>query len=281
MSARRGFTLAELLVGLVILGIIGIALTQLVLSQSRFYDDQAQMRRARYVSRTGVNASLSDLRMMEQTGGVVSATATQVVVRVPYAIGIVCANLVGNKTLVSLFPVDSTMYANAGFSGYAWRDSLGNYTYVETGVLKSPDLASTCTAAGVSVFATGPQVVAVKPSLPTLPTVTVVGTPVFLFQRLIYEFKPSVALPGRVALWRTVVATAQTDELVAPFDTSASFRFFVAGSDTAQTAVPSPLNTMRGLELNFNSQSDRAPQGAAAPERSQVVTAVFFNNQLK
>jgi hypothetical protein len=33
--------------------------------------------------------------------------------------------------------------------------------------------------------------------------------------------------------------------------------------------------------LNFTSQSDHAPWAATAPERSQMVTAVFFNNQLK
>src|SRR5437764_2793905 len=62
----------------------------------------------------------------------------------------------------------------------------------------------------------GGKVVAVRPPLPaTLPTVTAVGTPVFLIQRLTYEFKPSVALPGRTALWRTITATGQADELVA------------------------------------------------------------------
>ena len=69
MSTRRGFTLAELLVGMVVLGIIGAALSRLLLSQSRFYDLQTQLRRARFVSRTAINAALSDLRMVEATGG--------------------------------------------------------------------------------------------------------------------------------------------------------------------------------------------------------------------
>lgn len=280
MSTRRGFTLVELLIGMIILGIIGAALTRLFLSQSRFFDQQTQLRRARLVSRMAINAALSDLRMVEGTGGVVSATSAQVTLRVPYAMGIVCANTL-NQTTVALFPVDSVMYATAGFSGYAWRDSLANVNYVEAGTSLLADDASVCTAANVTVVPNG-RVVAVKPPLPAgLPTVTAVGTPVFLIQRLTYEFKASATLPGRTALWRTVVATAQTDELVAPFDSSAKFRFFTANSDSAQTAVPSPLNTMRGLELNFASQSDRAPEGTTAPERSQTVTAVFFNNQLK
>jgi prepilin-type N-terminal cleavage/methylation domain-containing protein len=280
VSARRGFTLAELLVGMVIMGIIGAAVTKLFLSQSRFYDQQSQMRRARFVSRTAVNAALSDLRMVEATGGAISATATQVTVRVPYGIGIVCANTAAQATL-SLWPVDSTVYATAGFSGYAWRDSLGAVTYVEAGTSLASGNAPLCIPANVTVLPKG-RVVSVTPALPaSLPGVTVVGTPVFLIQRMTYEFKPSVALPGRTALWRTIVATGQTDELVAPFDATAKFRFFVLGSDTAQAAVPSPVTLIRGLELGFNSQSERPAQGGTAPKLAQIVTAVFFNNQMK
>ena len=36
MRGRSGFTLAELLVGMVIFGVVGVALTKLFVSQSRF-----------------------------------------------------------------------------------------------------------------------------------------------------------------------------------------------------------------------------------------------------
>jgi prepilin-type N-terminal cleavage/methylation domain-containing protein len=280
MNVRRGFTLAELLVTMVVMAIVGTAIMKLFVSQSRFYDQQTQLRRARFVTRTAINAALSDLRMVERTGGVVSATSTQVSLRVPYAIGIACANN-GTQTTLSLWPVDSTAYATAGFSGYAWRDSLGNYAYVEAGASVVADNAAVCTGADVGVLLQG-RVVAVGPPLPTaIPAATLVGTPIFLEQRVTYEFKNSVALPGRVALWRTIVPTGQSDELVAPFDTSAKFRFFVVGADTAQSAVPNPLNTMSGLELDLNAQSERAPEGTATPKQAQAVTAVFFNNQQK
>src|SRR5260370_10502014 len=92
MSARRGFTLVELLVAMVITSIVGVTVTKLFLSQARFYDLQSQMRRARFVSRTAVNAALSDMRMAEPTGGVVSVSPTTGTLRGPYAIRIVCAN---------------------------------------------------------------------------------------------------------------------------------------------------------------------------------------------
>jgi prepilin-type N-terminal cleavage/methylation domain-containing protein len=280
MMRRRGLTLAEMMITVVIVAMIGAALTRLYVAQARSYDLQTQLRLARFVSRTGINAAISDLRMVEATGGVVSATNTSVTVRVPYAMGIVCANTAA-LTTIALLPVDSVAYATAGFTGYAWRDSLGAYHYVETGTTLTAGTASLCTTAHVTVLSGG-LVVAIAPALPsTLPAITAVGTPVFLTQRLTYSFAPSVTLPGRTALWRTVIGTGETDELVAPFAPTAEFKFFIVGSDSAQTAVPSPLTTMRGIELVFNAQSERTPQGQPAVMTAQITTGVFFNNLLK
>src|SRR5439155_13818944 len=92
VSSRDRFTLIDLLVTILIIGIVGGAVTPPLLSQARFYDQEAQLRRARFVSRTAINAALSDLRMVEATGGAVAATATRITVRAPYAIGVVCAS---------------------------------------------------------------------------------------------------------------------------------------------------------------------------------------------
>lgn len=281
MNRQRGFTLAELMIAMVILAIVGSGLVSVLVSETRFFSQQTQQRQARMVSTTAVNAALSDLRMVEATGGAVAATSASVTIRAPYAMGIVCATSAA-QTTVALFPFDSTEYASAGFSGYAWRDSLGNYTYDEAGVTLAAGTVATCTAAGVTVVPGGGVVVVAPGALPTTyPTVTAIGTPVFLFQRLTYAFQPSVTLPGRTALWRTVVATSQSAELVAPFDSTAKFRFYAAGVDTAQSTVPSPLSNLRGLELVLNGQSENVAEGATQQSSAQVVTSVFFNNVLK
>ena len=275
-----GFTLVELLVSMVILAIIGAAMTKLYVSQARSYDLQTQLRKARYVSRTAVNAALSDLRMVEATGGMVSATSSKVVVRVPYAMGIVCANT-GALTTVALWPVDTLAYAGAGFSGYAWRDSTGVYTYVESSVTLGVGTAATCTAAGVTVLPKG-TVITVAPGMPAaIPAATAVGSPLFLFQRLTYEFKASTVLSGRTSLWRTVNATSVASELVGPFDSTAKFRFYNLNADSAQSAVPSPITNIYGLELDLNGQSESAPEGTSSYKTAKLTTAVFFNNRVK
>ncbi len=87
---RTGFTLVELLVGLVIVGIVGASMLRLFLSQNRFYDRQSQQRNARSVARASINYMLSEVRMLETGGGVAAADAHRVSLRVPYALGLVC-----------------------------------------------------------------------------------------------------------------------------------------------------------------------------------------------
>jgi prepilin-type N-terminal cleavage/methylation domain-containing protein len=129
--ARRGFTIIELLVGIVLFAIVGAAFTKLLTVQGRFFDRQGMGNAARNVSRASLNRTVSDFRMIEASGGVVAASPTSLTVRIPYAMGVVCANS-GLGTVLSLLPVDSTTYANAGFYGYSLRSSLpGVYSYVE------------------------------------------------------------------------------------------------------------------------------------------------------
>src|SRR6476659_11411947 len=120
--ARRGFTLIELLVGVVLFAIVGAALTKLLTVQGRFFDKQGMANAARNVSRSSLNRVVSDFRMIEATGGVIAATPTSLTIRIPFAIGVVCKNSALGGTTLSLLPVDSTTYANAGFFGYAWRN---------------------------------------------------------------------------------------------------------------------------------------------------------------
>src|SRR3954463_12943086 len=119
---RRAFTLVEILTSLVILGIIGVAFVRLITSQARFTEGQMAMRNARTVSRNAMNIMLTDLRMVQDSGGLVSAASDSVVVRVPVAFGLLCANAAGVATM-QLLPVDSAMTAMGQYSGWAYRDS--------------------------------------------------------------------------------------------------------------------------------------------------------------
>ena len=59
MTGRRGFSLVELLIAVVIAAVIGAALIRLVVSQSRFYGNQDAIRQARTTSRLALNVIMS------------------------------------------------------------------------------------------------------------------------------------------------------------------------------------------------------------------------------
>jgi prepilin-type N-terminal cleavage/methylation domain-containing protein len=280
---RRGFTLIEILVGIVLFAIVGALFTNLMTTQGRFYDKQGMGNAARNVSRASLNRVISDFRMIETTGGVVAATPTQLTLRIPFAIGVMCGNdAVG--TQLSLLPVDSTTYANAGLYGYAWRNfQTGAYSYVQNPASEAPSIATTCATKGVTTIPGGRTVV-VAPALPTGVGQAGLGTPVFLYSLIRYEFLPSTAIPGKVGLYRSNIApngAVSSEELVAPFASTASWKFFVAnGGSVAQAAAPATLSSIVGLELHLDGLSESIAATKVAPESAPFTTAVFFKNRI-
>jgi hypothetical protein len=106
-----------------------------------------------------------------------------------------------------------------------------------------------------------------------------VGSIIFLYRRVRYEFKASVAIPGRTALWRTTLDIGgSTEELAAPFANTARVNFYVLDNPTPQAVVP-PLGNIRGLELVLDGMSEQTPGGSTAPKTSNVRTSVFFENR--
>ena len=293
--ARRGFTLVELMIAMIIAVVVGAALVRMTIAQARFMDQQEAWRSARGVSRSGINRLVSDLRMLETGGGVEAAAAggQDFTIRVPYAFGIMCSTT-GALTTLSLLPVDSAVFAAPGFSGFAWRNNAGVYTYQTVAVsLTNPGTSVNCTAAvpGTINAGTGGALPSINGS-PAGKVINVggavplvgaggpaVGSIFFLFRRVRYEFKNSVAVPGRVGLWRTTLTGGATEELASPFANTARVNFYVLNSATAQSAVPGTLSNIRGLELVLDGMSERTPGGSTAPKTANVTTSVFFQNR--
>ncbi len=274
MMSRRGFSLTELVITMVIAGVLGAAVTKILITTSRFYGQDAALRGARTVSRSALGLLDQELRMVDATGGVVRADSAYLTVRQPFAMGVLCTTG-GATATVSLLPVDSLVLAGAGFSGYAWRDASGAWVYVEAGAKRSTGSAAACSGASVTTLAGG-SVVALTPAPPATAGA---GTPVFLFQRISYRFAPSSALPGRVGLWRDVEATGLAEELAAPFDAGARFRFLTLNADTSRVLAPLLLADLRGVELVLTGASERTPLGRRTPESVRLTTAVFFMNR--
>jgi prepilin-type N-terminal cleavage/methylation domain-containing protein len=275
LRERRGVTLVELLMAMLIAGLVGGAMVKVMLADARASRDREAWRSARAVSRGSVNRLLSDLRMVEAEGAVTAASADgqTITLRVPYAMGVLC-NATSPVT-VRLLPVDQPTWDGASFSGFAWRDTLsGAYVYVNAATI-SAGSAATCTTNSVAaVPSSGGAASRVVQLTGALGGTPAIGTPVLLFESVDYRFAASTLVPGRTGLWRR---TALLDEeLAAPSDATSRFSYYVGNATAPQNAVPGSLASIRGLELVLHGQGDAA--GGLAKTMT-LTTAAFFKNR--
>jgi prepilin-type N-terminal cleavage/methylation domain-containing protein len=276
--ARRGFSVVEVLVALVIGAIVGNTVLKLLVRQSEFHSRLRTTREARAVSRGGLNALLGDLRSVEPSGGVVGAAPTVLTVRVPYAFGITC-----DENTFVIQPVDSLEFAASPPTGYAYRTPAGAYVYRENESITRAGSASDCTNRNINMPGTEvDSVYNVTAGLPTNdPAIATSGTPVLLYRTVAYSFAASTAVPGQTGLWRMITSTGERQEIAAPFHASARFRYIQrSNSDLALDAAPALLSDLVGVELRLVGLSERPMQGGDAVARDSMVTAVFFRNRL-
>lgn len=299
--ARRGFSLGELMISMTLIAIIGVSLTRLIVTQSRASNKQVLQRNARSVSRGALAIVESELRAIEQStafvnGNVLTSFSTATVPRpsaitfvanVPWAVGIKCT---ANR--VALLPVDSlsAVIGAASTIGVAWRGSDGRYVLNPASTVDASGSATDFSAcAGVGITATGAD------AMPNMRMVTLTGagasggvasTPIMLFYRVRYEFRPSTTVPGRIGLFRSVAAPAGTfgtpEELIAPFGATAGFRYFIGTNRTPSFSIPATLNleTISGIHLDLHGQSEVRTQGQSAYETANVETSIFFRNRI-
>jgi prepilin-type N-terminal cleavage/methylation domain-containing protein len=284
MFARaRGFTLIEVLVATVLLGIIGVALTRLLITESRLFDLQNSRRNARAVGRASTNVLFSDLRMAHDgasaPGTVLIAKRDSLRIRLPYVTGFVCST--GSVTTAGLLPSDSAVIAMSSYAGYAWRDRpTSRYTYVP---LQSANMPTGSSAPGNCFNNARLRVDDVNGRqgviLDLLPSAAGAqpGAPMFLYQEVTYWFGMSTAYSGRVGLFRQATGGA-AEELVAPFANTAGFKFYTRNADVPSTTPPTILDSLVGVAIVLDGASPSNLPGSS-PVRSQMETSVFFRNR--
>jgi prepilin-type N-terminal cleavage/methylation domain-containing protein len=285
---RSGFTLSEMLISMTVLAIVGLAFTKILRYQMTYFAHETTLRTARTVARTATNLMLSDLRAVQDSGGVDSVAADAKLVRilVPYRYGLVCATN-GSTTTVSLLPSDSSSMGTSVYKGFAFRNPSGLYTYVFPSNPTTSDIpvistsAASCTGSAsgqaqirtLSVSGRSGDILDLTSSSGSG---AIALAPVFLFQKVSYSFRTSGVYPPMLGLWRNVEG-GQNEELAAPFDTTARFRFYTTGDDTSRTTPPA-ADKIRGLELVLVARAPKAASSSTSSNTVKMVTSVFFKN---
>lgn len=274
IHSRRGFTLAELLIATVVMGILGLALTRILINDSRFVSKVEAMMNARQAARAALNTMAVELQMASQ-GGLVNASRQEIQVQVPFVFGILCTRYPSDRYAV-LVPTDSLMYAEASANGLAWRNDAGGYTNMSIGGVQtaSPANQAACTDVGIRVDLPGSRFIRVPIANDTLTA----GDVFYLYQEISYRFSTSVEVPGRLGLWRWRTGESMV-ELLAPFHQSSAFRFYINHGDTSEVAPPANLSDVTGLELALVGASEQTPPGSRWPPAFEVNTRLNFRNR--
>lgn len=262
---RRGLTVIELLITMVVFGILGTALARLMISNSRFVGRQEALLEARQTARAAMNAITAELRLVSD-GGVRAASAESVTVRIPYVFGVLCRNTTGAVT-----PSDSVISASAVQGGIGWRLVSGAYAFDSTVTMSMGGTASDCTQDSIKVVPGGRHVTLSRSGI--APS----GTVFYIYQRVTYKFAASTQLPGRVGLWRRVGSGAY-EEILSPFSVGSRFAFLTGSRLTVQTTAP-PLSQIQGLELRLIGESEMPPNGENTPTRYALMPRVKFVNR--
>ena len=292
-AARAGFSLVEILTALVIFGVIGVALTKMVIGQARSFQIDNGSRRARTTARSAMNILTTDLRMTQDVGAIDSIDTVNnrwVDLKVPTAFGIVCQVNAAN-IIIAIVAVDSFQTASSKYGGYAVRNpTTGSYQYTSAGS------SDTIWTANVNSCRGGPQIFAdtvrfsgraggVYEASGVPPAGATVGAPAFIYQHVRYQFDTSGIYPNRMGLYRTIRGRNNTDklteELIAPFASTARFRYYTnpwTYRDTVTKTAPANVNTIRGLQIHLPAQSSDTVPGARSPRTSTTTMSVFFKN---
>jgi hypothetical protein len=256
-----------------------------MVSQTRFHDREAALRSARSIARGATNVLMADLRMVQDSGGVtaINASNKSITINVPYRFGVLCGNAAG-VSVVSMLPGDSASLAFAQYAGYGWRQrNTGRYRIVAsngTAPVASSNSTVCTTTAGINTISITPGSTARSGAImdisPQIASTVGPGSPVMFYQTITYSFAASSLFPGQYGLWRSV-SGGVTEELMAPFASTARFRYYTTTDDTSRTTAPS-LDALRGVAIVLDANGSRTPAGRTTTTQAKMVTSVFFKN---
>lgn len=246
MREPRGYTLAEMLVAMVLAGIVGGSVLGVLLRQNSFYRQANDLVYAEQSLRAGLDLMASELRMASPRD-LLAAEPDSVSVRFDVWRGVVCTSDASTDE-AAVFVHDSVGNANvpASFRGYGFSnpyDSLYDYGDDWSASVDLSSGQTECENAGspagqeswryrtLSGWGSSPQ-----------DTVPDRGAVLRHYGRLTFRFDPSNFTSG-TAVWRN------SQELVAPFEEEAAFSYLMADGSVQSSVSPADFPDVRAVRV--------------------------------
>lgn len=200
----RGFSLVEALLAVTLGTLLVTLAASLFLAQNRFQTGLRVQARLQESARTVTEAVRLELRSTPPDGFVL-ATEERLVVRVPMAVGVVCAR--SGQRVDAWLPLAEGEEGER-VAGYALRDPAGRWVFTDRDGQEldgnDPGAARlACGASGADTATLAPsdfhRLVGVAPAFPPAPDP---GTAILLYRETTLEFGPSLLHAGSRAFFR-------------------------------------------------------------------------------
>ena len=219
MTDRRGFSLVEMVIVLVLAGIVSTAAITMFSTQNRLNAQMTALGESQENARSAVMLAASELHGAAG-GSVVAATGASLSIRLPIVIGIVCGRQNGPFRSV-YFPLGGRALDADEVDGYAVGDASGRW--VAGGEFRNPNQFNPASrqfcidagggAAGVDSDFARMRVVGSGD----------IGTPIMLYREVTYYLAPSALDTSRRGFFRA--AGGQAIELAHGFSDDSHFEF--------------------------------------------------------
>jgi prepilin-type N-terminal cleavage/methylation domain-containing protein len=255
---RRGFSLVEMVIVLVLAGIVSTAAITMFTTSNELNSTLTALGESQENARSAVEVAAIELRTAAG-GSVMTASASQVAVRIPIAVGVVCALRSGSRAHV-YFPIDgSGMNLRRDVDGKAHLTANGHWHWRGMGGSDAfqPNARQECIDNGTGTAGTDDNYAILRLNDP-------VGSPVMLFREVVFSFARSALNPDRVAFFRTT--TDDRVELAQGFGSNSRFEYRLAGDTTWRATVyGSALEQIESVRLNVSVDGDGTAGSIDAP----------------
>lgn len=260
----RGFTIVELMINLVIVGVVLTAIYQLVISQNRLYVKQREVEDVRTTLRSVANLLAFELRQTSVSNGdLYQTSAESLTVRSIQGGGVVCRKH-GSQPRLALYATSGDIQAQAPDSLLIYARNLSQWLPMKvTTIWTSGGDPSHCAWDGGSSVPAD-MTMQVDPGAAPIDSVRV-GDPVRAFRRTRYGI---FERDGRWWLGRAVDGAVNYELLAGPLESPSDdgLRFIYYDADGDQTTTLADIRyvdiVLKGLSSGVAWQSGGGPPAA-------------------
>ena len=243
MTGRRGFSLVEMVIVMVLAGIVSTAAITMFSTQNRLNATMTALGESQENARSAVQVASAELR--SATGGaVVTARGDRLVLRMPLVVGMICGQV--NPQIKAIYfplggqPVD----LDVDVDGYAYRATTGEWN---SGYRVRRSDGFRGQASRVQCSSQGNGSAGTDADYATLRVGGEVGNAVMLYREVSYYFAPSGLDGTRRAFFRA--RGSEAVELAQGFSTGTRFEYQLADTTWRTSLLAPDIPRVKAIRL--------------------------------